>query len=80
MIKTWGEKMSTTKECAYTEYAVEINNSKGFVRQIDVFESYEKACNFVDKYNEVLDEDEYLNIIYIDYDENDNEIGFGTVC
>ena len=72
--------MSEAKECAYTEYAVEVNNNKGFVRQIDVFDSYEKAREFADEYNEFLVEDEYLNIIFIDYDKNDNEIGFGTVC
>ena len=73
-------KMTTTKKCAYTEYAVEVNNDKGFVRQIEVFDSYEKACEFADDYNEWLTDDEYLNIIFIDYDANDNEIGFGTVC
>lgn len=65
---------------AYTEYAVEVNNEKGFVRQIDVFDSYEKACEFEEHYNEPLADDEYLNIIFIDYDEYDNEIEFGTVC
>lgn len=64
----------------YTEYAVEVNNTHGFVRQIDVFDSYEKACEFADNYNGALSEDEYLNIIFIDYNENDDEIGFGTVC
>ena len=68
------------KVCAYTEFAVEVNNNNGFVRQIEVFDSYEKACEFVKEYNEFLVADEYLNIIFIDYDENDNEIGFGTVC
>lgn len=72
--------MAIVKECAYTEYAVELNNDKGFVRQIDVFDSYEEACNFADHYNEPLTDDEYLNIIFIDYDENDDEIEFGTVC
>lgn len=28
---------------AYTEYAVEVNNDKGFVRQIDVFSTCEEA-------------------------------------
>lgn len=64
----------------YTEYAVEVNNDKGFVRQIEVFDSYEKACEFAASCDDVLFEDEYFNIIFIDYDENDNEIGFGTVC
>lgn len=68
------------KRCNYTEYAVEINNDKGFVRQIDVFTSYEKAEEFANNYKEPLNEEEYINIIFIDYDENDNEIGFGTVC
>lgn len=67
-------------KCAYTEYAVEVNNNKGFVRQIDVFQSYEKAKLFTEQYDEPLDDDQYLNIIFIDYDENDNEINFGTVC
>lgn len=65
---------------AYTEYAVEINNDKGFVRQMDVFDSYKAAEDFVNKYDKPLDSDEYLNIIFIDYDEHGNEIEFGTVC
>lgn len=65
---------------AYTEFAVEVNNDKGFVRQIDVFKTYEAAEEFVDNYEKPLDWGEYLNIIFIDYDENDNEIAFGTVC
>lgn len=65
---------------AYTEYAVEINNDKGFIRQIDVFSSYEQAEEFADNYKEPLNKGEYLNIIFIDYDENDNEIDFGTIC
>ena len=72
--------MRQIKECAYTEYAVEVNNDKGFVRQVDVFNSYEEAENFANNYKEPLNNDEYLNIIFIDYDKNDNEIGFGTVC
>lgn len=63
-----------------TEYAVEVNNEKGFVRQIEVFASYEQAEMFADSYKEPLNEDEYLNIIFIDYDKNGNEIEFGTVC
>ena len=63
-----------------TEYAVEVNNSKDiFVRQIDVFQTYEQAEEFVSNYDEVLTDGEYLNIIYIDYDENGDEVGFGSV-
>ena len=65
---------------AYTEYAVEVNNTKGFVRQLDVFKTYEEAEEFANNYDTPLAWDEYLNIIFIDYDENDDEIGFGTVC
>ena len=68
------------KECAYTEYAVEVNNDKGFVRQIDVFSSHEEAEVFAENYDEEqLNYDEYLNIIFIDYDENGDEIDFGSV-
>lgn len=56
-----------------------MNNNKGFVYQIDVFASYEEAEAFAEGFNELLD-DEYLNIIFIDYDEDENEIGCGTVC
>lgn len=68
------------KSIARTEYAVEVNNEKGFVRQIDVFDTYEQAEDFANKYNEPLEDEEYLNIIFIDYDENGDEIQFGTVC
>ena len=62
-----------------TEYAVELNNEKGFVRQIDVFDTYEQAVEFQENYDEPLNNGEYLNIIFIDYDENGDEIGFGSV-
>ena len=68
------------KTVNYTEYAVEVNNDKGFVRQIEVFSTYEQAEDFANKYKEPLKEEEYLNIIFIDYDENGDEIQFGTVC
>lgn len=71
----------TSKEVAYTEYAVEVNNDKGFARQLEVFDAYDKAeafCNAYDKNN--LAEDEYLNIIFIDYNSNGDEVCFGTVC
>ena len=45
-----------------------------------VFKTYEEACVFVDNYDGQLNYDEYLNIIFIDYDEDGDEIGFGTVC
>lgn len=64
----------------YTEYAVEVNNRKGFLRQIEVFSTYEEALEFESKYKEPLAEDEYLNIIFIDYDIYGDEIAFGTVC
>ena len=63
-----------------TEYAVELNNENGFVRQIEVFNSYEDAEKFADTYDEEMSYNEYLNIIFIDYNENGDEIGFGTVC
>lgn len=63
-----------------TEYAVEVNNSKDiFVEQIDVFQTYEEAVEFMENYKEPLSDGEYLNIIYIDYDENGDEFGFGSV-
>ena len=65
---------------AYTEYAVEINNDNGFVRQLEAFSSYDEAERFADGYNKPLKQDEYLNIIFIDYNSNDDEIAFGTVC
>ena len=68
------------EKVAYTEYAVEVNNEHGFVRQIDVFETYEEAEAFADNYEEPLAWGEYLNIIFIDYNENGDEIAFGTVC
>ena len=69
------------KQVAYTEYAVEVNDENGFVRQIDVFKTYEEAEEFVNTCDkDILYDGEYLNIIFIDYDEYGNEITFGTVC
>ena len=68
-----------TKKCAYTEYAVGINNENGFVKQVDVLETYEEADFFAKHLDIPLKQDEYLNIIFIDYDEFGNEICFGSV-
>lgn len=66
---------------AYTEYAIEVNDKNDrFVKQLDVRDSYEAAEKFVDNFDGVLEDGEYLNIIFINYDENGDEIGFGTVC
>lgn len=58
-----------------TEYAVEIHNNNGFVRQIDVFNDYEEALNYCKNYNNPLLDKEYLIVVVVDYDENGNEIG-----
>ncbi len=69
-----------TGETAYTEYAVEVNNENGFVFQIDTFRTLEAAESFAKRNKGIVGTNEYLNIIYIDYDENGDEIRFGTVC
>ena len=71
-------------EIAYTEYAVEINNTDKdgthFVRRLEDFPTYDAAEDFVDKYDESqLQDNEYLNIIFIDYNEQGDEIAFGSV-
>lgn len=71
------------KNVASTEYAVEIKDkSDRFVKQVEVFPTYEEAVRcWENKENEiVLADGEYLNIIFIDYDENGDEICFGSVC
>lgn len=68
------------KEVYKEEFAVEVNNENGFVKQIDVFQTLEEADEFMKEYNEPLEEDEFLNIICIEYDENEDEIGFYSVC
>lgn len=68
---------------AYTEFAVEVMDMRddSFIRQLAVFPTYDEAERYFDECDESeFDKYEYLNIIYIDYDENDNEIGFGTYC
>lgn len=74
---------NTTDE--HVEYAVEIYDSRGFNRQIDVYGIKEAAENFVKNADknlkncgEELTDDEYLVITYIEYDENENEIETGT--
>lgn len=61
------------------EFAVEVNNENGLVKQIDVFQTLEEADKFIKEYNEPLEEDEFLNIICIEYDENEDEIEFYSV-
>ena len=62
-----------------TEYAVEVNNEKGFVRQIDVFQNIEQAQECARSGDIKLEDGEYTNIIWIEYDENGDEIGFGSM-
>lgn len=68
-------------EIVSTEYAVEINdkNTDSFIRQIDVFKTYEEAVGYTESHNDCSD-GEYYNIIFIDYNKNGDEVGFGTVC
>ena len=73
------------KEVASTEYAVEIyrdvNGIKKLVSQVDCFPTYEEAEGCYKSYGEdKLGPEEYLGIIFIDYDENGDEIDFGPVC
>lgn len=60
------------------EYAVEIYNKyhDSFVEQIDVFNTYEEALEYVAKKDFDIDEDsEYVEITEIEYDDNENETG-----
>lgn len=67
------------RNVAYTEYAVEVNNENGFVRQIDVFQTIEKAEEYAKSGDIKLEDGQYINIIWIDYNENNDEIGFGSM-
>jgi hypothetical protein len=60
------------------EYAVEVYNKyhDNFVEQIDVFNTYEEAVEFIKKREFELDENsEYTGITEIEYDDDDAEIG-----
>lgn len=61
------------------EYAVEVNDSNGFVRQLDVFQTYEDAIMFQKECDEPLDDGEYLRTLAIKYDEDGNEIGLERI-
>ena len=64
-----------------TEYAVEVYNKyhDNFVEQVDVFETYEEAVQYIKETNIDIDIDsEYFDITEIEYDDNDNEIGITT--
>lgn len=65
------------KYTEYEEYAVEVNDENGFVRQLDVFNTYKEAEDFIKDCDETLLEGEYFNIIYIAYDEDGEEIDAG---
>lgn len=75
-----------TKKVASTEYAVEVFRekedgvSRKFVRQIDCFSDLEKAEAFIDAYDKtLLDPKEYLDVTFIECDENGDEIDYGPV-
>lgn len=68
------------RQNGYTEYAVEVHNEQGFNRPLDVFSSYEEAQAFCDGYdNSDLADDEWLSIVFIDYNKDGNEISHGIV-
>lgn len=67
------------REVAYTEYAVEVNDEKGFEYQVDIFPTIEAAINCAKSSDINLKDGQYINIIWIDYDENGDEIAFGSM-
>lgn len=67
------------RKVAYTEYAVEVNDENGFKYQIDVYSTFEEAEKCARSGDIKLEDGEYINIIWIDYDENGDEIGFGSM-
>lgn len=78
--KTEKSKEIADEKCKGTEYAVEVNDKNGsFVRQLDIFSTYEEAVSFKENYSKPLNPGEYLNIIFINYDKNGEEIGIGSV-
>ena len=64
---------------ARTEYSVEIRDSGNgkFIRQIDVFDTYEKA-NSGNK-DIILNGNEYLDIFFIKYDADGDETDYGRM-
>ena len=64
-----------------TEYAVEVYNkyTDTFVKQIDVFDTYEEAKQCIKETNIDIDKDsEYFEITEIEYDDDGNETGIRT--
>lgn len=65
-----------------TEYAVEVYNKyhDNFVEQIDVFETYEEAAQYIKETDIDIDKDsEYFGITEIEYDDDKNEIGTNRI-
>lgn len=58
-----------------TEYVIEIYNkhNDSFIKQIDVFNTYEEANVYAKKNVNIDDDSEYIEIIEIEYDEDDIE-------
>ena len=67
-----------TNNNTYTEYAVHVYETDpfadGFLKEIDVFSTYEDAKNCAKKANKTLDEGEHIEIIEVECDENSNEL------
>ena len=64
-----------------TEYAVEVYNKyhDTFVEQIDVFDTYEEARQYIKETDIDIDKDsEYFEITEIEYDDDENETGIRT--
>ena len=55
----------------YTEYSVEVRltSTNEFVRQVDIFDTYEQAESFVKTVADKLPEDQEYTIMGIDYED-----------
>ncbi len=64
-------------DCHYREYALEVRVNGEFDRQIDVFESIEKAEKAAKEVH--LESNETIDIVCIEYDADMNELSAESI-
>ncbi len=69
------------KKCICRMYTLELHsNLSGFIRRMGVFYTCEEAeAFFVNSYTRKLNDDEYVNIVFLEYDKHNNLINDGVL-
>jgi hypothetical protein len=68
-------------KCVRRCYTLELNSTlSGFIRRMGMFYSCEEAeAFFANSYTRKLEKDEYVNVVFLEYDKYNNQINDGVL-